>query len=112
MSKLSTIIIALIVSSTFLFAQIPEKNIENFFMQVLKEKNIIDVKVHKNLDLEYPKDFKAYFITLKYSVQNREVELKDVVFSDGKSISKDFTMIDDKTSLKENLLKNWNQYTK
>jgi hypothetical protein len=108
MLRLLTIIT---LSSVLLFANTTEKKIENFFLTSLEKYKITEFKINKVKPLEYPKGWSAYFISLKYNVQDRDILLNDVVFSDDLSISRDFTYIDDRKSLKKELLEEFENDT-
>lgn len=103
MLRLLTIIA---ISSSLLFCASIEKRLEEFFVASLSKYNISEFKINNIQSLEYPKGWSAYFVSLKYSIQDREIMLNDVVFSDNISVSRDFTNIESKKSLKNELLEN------
>jgi hypothetical protein len=75
------------------------------------EKNygLKDVKLHTTKEIEYPIGWRAYFVTLKFRAAEREIELKDIIFSDNKMISRDFITLKEAKSLKNELLDKWNE---
>lgn len=110
MLRLLTIIT--ILSSSLLFANQIEKKLEDFFTATLGEYNIEEFKITNIKELDYPKGWSAYFISLKYNVKNREILIDDIIFSDNVSISRDFTNIENKKSLKKELFENYKNSTK
>lgn len=109
MLKLLKIII-LILSSSMLFASNLNEDMENFLRTTLSKYTITSFDIHANKTLEYPKNWKAYFITLRYNIHGKEVVLRDVVFSDGEFISRDITNLKTQTSYKDMFLNNWEKY--
>ncbi|MDR0467285.1 MAG: hypothetical protein LBG67_00350 [Campylobacteraceae bacterium] len=102
---LKLLLIMAISSCSLLFANSIEKRLEDYFVASLSRYNIKEFQINDIKQLDYPNGWSAYFISLKYNIQERDILMSDVVFSDNVSISRDFIEIESKKSLKEELLK-------
>ncbi|MDR3346910.1 MAG: hypothetical protein LBS73_07020, partial [Campylobacteraceae bacterium] len=104
-------------SGSLLFASeiLSENEIFTFFKSSLsndKSYTLDKVTLHSVREIEYPSGWAAYFITLDMKARARDINIKEVIFSDGVAIVKDFTMIKGVKSLKNELLKDWDDNIK
>lgn len=106
------LLITIAIISSFSFANSTEKLLKDFFITTLDRYNIEEFKVNDIKELEYPKGWSAYFVRLKYKVQDRDILIDDIIFSDNISISRDFTDLKSKKSLKAKILEEYQNSTK
>ncbi|MDR0407581.1 MAG: hypothetical protein LBH45_01490 [Campylobacteraceae bacterium] len=105
------------VSSVLAFASeiLSENALSAFFKNSFsneKNYNFESIKLHAIKDIKHPINWRAYFVTLKFRTADRDIEIKEIVFSDGNMISKDFAALKDAKSLKNELFENWNENIK
>jgi hypothetical protein len=89
-----------------------ENELAAFFKNSLsneKSYGFESIKLHATKEMKYPVGWRAYFITLKFKVADKEIELKEIVFSDSKIISRDFIVLKNAKSFKNELFDKWNE---
>ena len=115
MSLMSRLLIIWISSIAFLFAGgvSTKDKVQKFLTTSIKpNKNIKVLGFHiaKVVDLKDIPGWKAYILTIDIELlkqNNRVITIKDVIFSNGKYLSRAFVDIDTKKKLKDKLLKSF-----
>ncbi len=115
MSLMSRLLIIWISSVAFLFAGgvSTKDKVQNFLKTSIKpNKNIKVLNFHiaKVVDLKDVPGWKAYILTIDLELlkqNNRVITIKDVIFSNGKYLSRAFVDIDTKKKLKDKILKSF-----
>ncbi len=101
-------LLSIVILSSSLFAN--EDKIISFLKQATKSNKDIKIEkmsVTKSQKIKNMPEWKVYFITTKIHIkkQDKHIELNNVVFSNGKYITKDLIDLDTKQSMKKNISK-------
>ncbi len=115
MSLMLRLLIIWISSIAFLFATkaTTEQKVQDFLKTSIKpNKNIkvLGFKVAKVVDLKDIPGWKAYILTIDLELlkqQNKVVTIKDVIYSNGKYLSRSFVDIDTKKNIKDKILRSF-----
>lgn len=96
---------ALILSTSMLFGATNDEKVEAFLKSTISpnsEFTVNSISIKDSVKLDNVPNWKAYFVNINLHLkkENRDVNMKDIIFSDGNVMSKDLVSLNTRASLK------------